>query len=305
MSEATPNTATNNAAAPAPAADTASADAQGLLQQADMLKEQQMEAAKLLEKEKQANLALQRELAAYRAKAEAEQEAYAKAQEPKLQEYLEQIQITAGKKLPESKVLQYRNMFTRLEFKEDADLHYANMREKIELRASAKKAEEEAAKLKNEKMQLEVTLSKASQQVGGMRKTYAEALAPERMEEPARKDVSVTASLGANEIMCAAPSSADLPFLQKFGFSNEVGVNASENPFGQTKPIRRSVQAAREHRLLYDENGDCQFPASARIHNPHIFGWYVNESPVMTMDLSDMVSINASKTFIEEKRVDL
>ena len=293
------------AAAPAPASNNEAAE--GLLKQADMLKEQQMEAAKQLEKEKSEKSAMQKELEFYRAKAAAEAEEYKKAQEPKFNEYIEQLQITAGKKLPETKVAQYRTLFTVPQYKEDADAMFAQHKQTVELRASAKKFEEELAKERAEKAQLMATQSKLSQQVGGMRKSYADALSAERIEEPARKEVGVAASLNANEIMAAMPSVADLPFLQKYGFSNEVGVNASGtsgSAHGGGKLIRTSVQAAREHRLLLDEDGDLQFPASARYHNPTIFAWMVNEAPLNSMDLSDHVAINASRTFVEEKRVD-
>jgi hypothetical protein len=309
MSETASATATTNTAAVAPAATPASAPAsnneaaEGLLKQADMLKEQQMEAAKQLEKEKSEKSAMQKELEFYRAKAAAEAEEYKKQQEPKFNEYIEQLQITAGKKLPESKIAQYKTLFTVPQFKEDADAMYAQHKQTVELRASAKKFEEELAKERAEKAQLMATQSKLSQQVGGMRKSYADALSAERIEEPARKEVGVAASLNANEIMAAMPSVADLPFLQKYGFSNEVGVNASASG-GGAKLIRTSVQAAREHRLLLDEDGDLQFPASARYHNPTVFAWMVNEAPLNTMDLSDHVAINASRTFVEEKRVD-
>lgn len=290
------------ASAPAPASNNEAAE--GLLKQADMLKEQQMEAAKQLEKEKSEKSAMQKELEFYRAKAAAEAEEYKKVQEPKFNEYIEQLQITAGKKLPENKVAQYRTLFTVPQYKEDADAMYAQHKQTVELKASAKKFEEELAKERAEKAQLMATQSKLSQQVGGMRKSYADALSAERIEEPVRKEVGVAASLNANEIMAAMPSVADLPFLQKYGFSNEVGVNASAAGGGGAKLIRTSVQAAREHRLLLDEDGDLQFPASARYHNPTIFAWMVNETPLNSMDLSDHVAINASRTFVEEKRVD-
>lgn len=293
-----------NSVPPHPPQAGGASDAEGLLKQADMLKEQQMEAAKQLEKEKSEKSAMQKELEFYRAKAAAEAEEYKKQQEPKFNEYIEQLQITAGKKLPESKIAQYRTLFTVPQFKEDADAMYAQHKQTVELKASAKKFEEELAKERAEKAQLTATLSKASQQVGGMRKSYADALSAERIEEPVRKEVGVTASLNANEIMAAMPSVADLPFLQKYGFSNEVGVNASAAGGGGAKLIRTSVQAAREHRLLLDEDGDLQFPASARYHNPTVFAWMVNEAPLNTMDLSDHVAINASRTFVEEKRVD-
>ena len=283
----------------------ANPEAETLLKQADILKEQQMEAAKALEKERQDKALLEKEVAHYRAKAAAEAAKYKEAQEPKYKEFIEQLQITAGKTLPEAKLKQYHTLFTDPDFKDDADVMFAAHRETVELKASAKLREEELAKERAEKAKLNETLTKASQQVGSMRASYASAVAP-AVEEPARKEVGVSASLKANEILCAAPSAAELPFLQKYGFSNEVNVNASGSVYGQqqSRPLRVSIAAPREHRLLYDEDGDLQFPQSARYTNPARFAWMVNEAPFQTMDLTEHVAINASGTFLEPKRVE-
>lgn len=300
----TNTTTTAPIAVPATAAPTANPEAESLLKQADILKEQQMEAAKALEKERADRSQLEKELAHYRARAAAEAAKYAAAQEPKYKEYVEQLQITAGKTLPEGKLKQYHTLFTDPEFKEDAEVMFAAHREMVELKASAKARDEELAKERAEKAKLNETLTKATQQVGSMRKSYADAIQP---QEPVRKEVGVNCSLNANEILCAAPSVAELPFLQKYGFSNEVNVNASGSGGGGAqgcKPFRTSIAPAREHRLLYDEDGDLQFPNSARYTNPTRFAWMVNEAPFQTTDLSEIVSINASGTFIEPKRVE-
>lgn len=309
------NTTSTSAAAPAPAASAqqqqsltpqANPEAEGLLKQADMLKEQQTEAVKALEKERLEKEAMAKKLAYYEQKAAKEAEEYRVAQEPKYKEYIEELQVTAGKKLDEAKLKQYHTLFTNPQFKDDADVMFAQHKEMVELRASKKQHLEELAKERAEKAKLNETVSKASMQVNSMRKSYVEASAAAAGGAEERKQVSVSASLNANEIMCADPSVAELPFLQKYGYSNNVDVNASaaSGPYGGVKPIRKSVIAAREHPLLYDEDGEMNFPNSARYHNPTFFAWMVNEAPLDKVDLSDYVSINASKSFIEPKRVD-
>ena len=298
--------ATTPASAGAGITPQSNPEAEGLLKQADMLKEQQTEAVKALEKERAEKEAIAKELAFFRQKAAKEAEEYRVAQEPKYEEFIKELEITAGK-LSDEKKKQYHSALTNPNFKEDAAIMLAQHKEMVELRASKKKQEEELAKERAEKAKLNETVAKASQQVSGMRKSYVEASAA-AAAEPVRKEVSVTASLNANEIMCADPSVAELPFLQKFGYSNNVDVNASagaaSGPFGGIKPIRKSVMAAREHSLLYDEDGEMNFPNSARYHNPAFFAWMVNEAPMDKVELSDYVSINASKSFLETKRVD-
>jgi len=266
-----------------------------------MLKEQQTEAVKALEKERQEKEAMAKKIAYFEAKEAKEAELYKQAQEPKYNEFIKELEVTAGK-LSEEKKKQYYSAFTKPQFKEDADILFNQHKEMVELRASKKRQEEELAKERAEKAELSKTVSKAAQQVSGMRKSYVDASASVE-----RKEVSVVASLNANEIMCAEPSVAELPFLQKYGYSNNVDVNASaaaSGPFGGTKPIRRTVMAAREHGLLFDEEGELNFPNSARYHNPTFFAWMVNEAPLDKVDLNDYVSINASKSFIDPKRVD-
>lgn len=276
-------------------------EAEGLLRQADMLKEQQLESQK-------AQSAMEKELSYYRTKAKAEAEEYKKVQEPKVKEYIDQLEATTGDKLTEQERLAYFNAFTNPTHKKDADRLFKQHQQTVELVASKKKFEQELAVERSEKAKLAEMVAKASQQVGGMRKSYADSLnvaAEQQQMEPARKEVSVGASLNANEIMCAAPSATELPFLQTYGFSNEVGVNASGSGFMTgSKPFRTSITAAREHSHLIDEEGDLQFPHSARYHNPTRFAWMVNEATFQQTDLSNFVAINASKTFIEERRVD-
>lgn len=286
----------------------ANPEAEGLLKQADMLKEQQTEAVSALEKERAEKAAMAAELAFFRKQAAEEAERYKIAQEPKYNEFIKELEVTAGK-LSEEKKKQYYSAFTKPQFKEDAEIMYAQHKEKVELRASKKQFEEELAKEREEKNKLKETAVKASQQMSGMRRTYVDATNHQQQQVETRKEVTVTASLlNPNEIMSADPSVAELPFLQKFGYSNNVDVNASSagaaGPFGGIKPIRKSVMAAREHGLLYDEEGELNFPNSARYHNPTFFAWMVNEAPMDKVDLTDFVAINASKSFVETKRVD-
>lgn len=285
----------------------ANPEAEGLLKQADMLKEQQTEAVSALEKERAEKAAMAAELAFFRKQAAEEAERYKVAQEPKYNEFIKELEVTAGK-LSEEKKKQYYSAFTKPQFKEDAEIMYAQHKEKVELRASKKQFEEELAKEREEKNKLKETANKASQQMSGMRRTYVDATNHQQQQQQVetRKEVTVTASLlNPNEIMSADPSVAELPFLQKFGYSNNVDVNASSaGPFGGIKPIRKSVMAAREHGLLYDEEGELNFPNSARYHNPTFFAWMVNEAPMDKVDLTDFVAINASKSFVETKRVD-
>jgi hypothetical protein len=307
---APPTGTTGSAAANAAAGAAGNSEAEGLLKQADLLKEQQMESQKALEKQTQEKSAMEKELAYYRARAAAEKAKYAAEQEPKFKEYIQELQVTAGKNLPEQKIKQYHTLFTDPEFKDDADAHFARHREMVELKASKKQYEEDLAKERAEKAKLNDTLSKASHQMGGMRKSYADSLATaaeQQQREPLRKEVNVNASLNANEIMCSAAAAVELPFLQRYGFSNEVNVNASSGGGmhgSAMKPIRTSIAAAREHPLLLDEDGDPQFPYSARYLNPTRFAWMVNEAPFERMDLTEMVAVSASKTFLEEKRVE-
>jgi hypothetical protein len=94
-----------------------------------------------------------------------------------------------------------------------------------------------------------------------------------------------------------------LPFLVK-NFSGPANGEVNASGAGG---FRRTVMAAREHRLVYDEDGEPNHPASARHQNPHLYSFWCNDSGLAAADpaeLSNYVQFNAPRTFSEEKRVD-
>ncbi len=314
-------TTTSTQAAPAPAAAAAPAqqssimppagqnkEAEDLLRQTDLLKEQLKDAEKL-----------KAENAYWRKKADEEAEKYKKEREPQAKEYIEAQEKMLGKQLDEAIKKQYMNAFTRPEFKDNADLLWSQHKHTVELTASAKSVADELNAVKAERVKLSETLAKVGQQVGGMRASYAQSLSHEltpaqseaamAMDDANRKAVGVTASRGAlalNEIMVAAPSASELPFLVKGGYSRTVNgdVNASASDYDQHRTIRTSVQAAREHRLLRDENGELQFAASMRYHFPAGMGWFCNESGLDRADSHEFENFVQIKESFQRKAAD-
>lgn len=286
-------------------------EAEDLLRQTDLLKEQLKDAEKL-----------KAENAYWRKKAEEEGEKYKKEREPQAKEYIEAQEKMLGKQLDEAIKKQYMNAFTRPEFKDNADLLWSQHKHTVELAASAKSVQDELSAVKAERVKLSETLAKVGQQVGGMRASYAQSISHELTpaqseaaklaDDANRKAVGVNASrnaLSLNEVMVAHPSAAELPFLVNGGYSRTLNgnVSASSSDYDQNQTIRTSVQAAREHRLLRDENGELQFPASMRYHFPAGMGWFCNESGLDRADkneLENYVQINASRSEFERKAVD-
>lgn len=329
MSSDAPNTpaappAAAAAAAPAPAAAPAQAGlstadrqlADESLKQMDLLKEQQRSAQQELEKERAKNKALLERAAVLEEKEKAAAEQYRLEREPQAKEYIEAQEKILGGPLEEAIKKQYYNAFTNPDFKKNADILWKQHKHAVELAASAKTKEdalktkeEELKTIITEKTQLSETLSKVGQQAGGMRASYARSLTPAQTEaaELQQKAVGVNASekLALGEIMCATPQAWEmqLPFLVK-NFSGPA--NGEVNASGSAGH-RRTVMAAREHRLVYDEEGDLNHPASARHLNPALFGFWCNDSGLSAADpaeLSNYVQFNAKRTFLEEKRVD-
>ena len=84
--------------------------------------------------------------------------------------------------------------------------------------------------------------------------------------------------------------------MKAYGYVPEVNVNASaSDPFGGGRPYVRTVPVAAGHRFLRDEEGYDNFPMSARHHAPAYFAWMANNAELTTTDLSDIVTLNASK----------
>jgi chemotaxis protein histidine kinase CheA len=193
-------------------------EAESILKQADMLKEQlnakdkaTQEQQQTLEKERSEKTKLLDELAYYRQKAQAEAKAYAKEQEPKYKEYVAALEEQTGKKFDEEKKKRIYNTFTDPRLKDDVDDMWKVHQHTVSVTAAKHTAEEERKKEKEqyerEKIKLTETLSKAAQSVGSMRATYAQALAPQVSEIPKvendsyRKSVDVTAGLHLSDLM--------------------------------------------------------------------------------------------------------
>ena len=309
QSAATPTPATAGAADSI--MPTQNKEAEDLLKQTSLLKEQVNEATAERERLRK----MEQQLAYYQAKEREEAEIYKKNQEPKFNEYVAGLVTASGKELTELEKKQYYEAFTNPQHKHHAERMYNAHVHTVQLAASKKAKEDEmsaalAAK-EAEIKRLSEAIAKSNSAVGGMRASYANAM---KLETPAaaaaeenRKEVGVSASrMGLNEIMNAPPSVAELPFLREHGFCTEVGVNASATAAANGQRLMPvSVAAAREHRNLYDpETHEPNFPASARYVSPATFAWYINHSSILSDDVSDMVAINASRTFIEEKRVE-
>lgn len=318
---------TQNAAAPAAAAASTGPDPmqqlQGLAKQTDLLKEQLTESEKakeaaLHEKSKQdAEIqAKLKRLAELEAKDEAEAKSYAEKQTPKVEEYIKWLEETENKQLTEEEKKMFRSAFTVRKYQRDAERFDNQRKHAVELAASKKQQEEELKALKEEKQKWAEMISQNTSSVASMRAGYAAVLKPHggmglaESEAKHREQVGVAASRrDLNQIMVPVPSEFERGFLSAYNYhpAGSVEINASrangDDDDIAARPYREYVEPASKHRLLVDESGERNFPASMRYHNPAVFGFMCNESNMQNYNLSDYVSINASKTFIEERRV--
>jgi hypothetical protein len=340
MSSEQPNNAAAAAAVSQPAPPAASAPApvpqtpvEDILRQADLLKHQANE-------ERQRNEALEGELKMLRAmKARADEE-HKKVWEPRAEEFIKGL-LEQGTVLSEEQKAQFKRAFTMNDdrAKEGIRPLWEQHQKTVELKASAEAARAEAAKIKQEyeeklrKMAEEnkaaqESLSRVQQSMGGqqtsaaapMRAAYAQAVMEpaesEKLLMDARKEVGVNASKGAagslrlQDFTMPAPSAAELPFLQHYGYTSEVSVVASNgstvgratNQFQRQLPV--SFTPAREHRLLYDaETKEPALEGSMRYWNPQLFDWMCGKSGLSRNDLQDHVAIvnNPQLTFTEER----
>ena len=297
------------AAAPTGAVDP-NKEAQQLLKQGSLMQDD----IQRLNKEREETV---RELEEHKRFKARVNELYRKDNEPRANEYIAYMEEAKGGKLSDAEKAKYTNLFTRIEYKEDADTQWAlyqlglknkqdsaaKAQEMVALQASKAAAEEELKKERTEKQQLATTLSKGA---SSMRAGYAAALAPASPAAPTTEAASVGASragggLSAQDILVPHPSVVDMGFFKELGFQTEAGVTASADG-GELRQLRTHVAAAREHRLLKDEAGDLQFPDSARYHYPHIFGWMVSpESGLTTRDLSNYTQFNSAREEYELK----
>jgi hypothetical protein len=292
-------------------------EAEEILKQADLLKDQLAQKEKAAMQDREEKDAMAQELAMFRKEKAEQAERYKKEREPQALEYIAAQEKLLGKPLDEAIKRQYMNAFTTPKFKDNADLLWTQHKHTMAIEASAKAKEEELAAVKLEKQKISETLSRANQSIGGMRSSYAQSLSTEmtpaqteqKNAERQTAEVSASNRLRPGEIMCPAPAVHEFGFFEENGFQNPLkgNVNASSKDYDQHRTIRSSVQAAREHRLLRDEQGELQFPASMRYHFPQGFGWFVNDSGLTHADQNDFsnyVQLNSERTFTERKGVD-
>lgn len=255
---------------------------------------------------------LEKELAYHRAREAKEAEEYKAAQMPKFQKWLEIEE--ADKPMPEKMKTGYEQAWTDIRFRDNATKLEEQMNRVISLQASARAAEERAKKLEEEKAALEQSVTASAKAVKTMNarasiaSTVSNPASGGGADETDRKETSVTAGMNLNEIMLRGPSDAELPFLQAHGYSSEIDVNASlHDRYGGGKEFRRSIALPPRSRQDRDESGQLNMPASAR-NIPGCDGMfafmYEMRDELRNSDLSNLVSINASKNTIVRKDVE-
>lgn len=338
MSEVQDN---NTAATPAPTQETPAPAAEpsvplkemeSMVKQTDLLKEQLNEKQRALEaaevaKSEAAKAAMSNEeraeLEALRNEKKAQLDAYKTANLPKAEEYMKWREEQDGSPLTDTEKKVYLAAFTNPQFKRDGERFERDMRRTVELAASKKALEDERLKQeesqKSEMAKLMAEKQKLTELIGqgsaNMRATYAammsqktESLTDEQKqaEEP-KTLVGVNASrLNPGEILNAKPTEHELGFLSEYNFTNKVDVNASkDDPWApEQKLFRQSLPSVPKHTQLVNDQGELNFPDSWRYTNETVMSWFVNESGLADADTSNYVAINASRTFMEPKRVE-
>jgi len=271
-----------------------------ILRQADLLQQQ--------------NAQLAAELAYFRAEKAKQEQEYGKEREPQLKQYVEYLERKSGKPMDAEEKRINERVFSKPEYKKEADRRWQEFQDNISVAASLKQREEELAVLRAERDQLREAQNKLSATLGpsATRASYAQALSVPDMSSAVNasaqgyltKEASVNASggvggLALNEIMGVAPSATEkaFGFLQEYNFPVEMGVRASG---GGGKQLRMSMPVAPEHSLLLDPiTGERQFPASMRYHSPHLFSRYVNDRSYLDGDSvhASVVVRNTEGTF--------
>lgn len=327
------------AAAPAPGASitpTPNPAAESLLRQVDSVHTKMEE----LQKARAADAARAQELEArareleeknrtHEARFAHQAKIYAEKAEPMFKEWLADFEKNLAAQgrppLSEEKKAGYRQAFTHPDYESSRDELWAQHQANVQVTASRKALEEKLKEQELEQARLKEEVAKANQKLGsGLRSGYVETIAASARnttDETEDTNVGVTASgrargpggsaraLAPGEIMVAAASVAELPFLKKAGFSGTFSVTASNASTGEGeyRAMRSApVRAAPEHTMLRDpESKDINFPRSIRYSHPAIFGWLMNESGLLHTDVSHMTHVTNSKEFPNiEQRVD-
>ena len=279
---------------------------QEILQQAEKINTQLDESLKNNEATNAELAQMKEELQYHRAKEAKEAEEYAATQTPKFEKWLAIEE--SEKPLPEKMKVGYKQMWTDIRYKDNANQLETQMNRVISLQASAASAEEKAAKLAAEKEDLEKSVNASAQAMKSINARASVASTISNSKDVTatedRKETDVQASLNLGAIMVRGPSDAELPFLQSYGYSSEIDVNASAHDrFGGNKSFRTSIQAAPRSTQDRDEHGHLNFPASAR-NIPGcdtLFAFMCENKGLRTADFSELVNIKASKNQVVRK----
>lgn len=279
------NTTTPAAAAAAPEPAVSSSE---LLSQADALKALTVEQANKL-KEAEAKLAM------FEAKAKQEAEAYAAAQKPKLEAFLQEVSASA--KLEDRMIKGYTQTFLDINYRDGARELERQFNERVEMRASKAAAEKRVQELEEDKKRLEEAVAKTSQVLNMSRYGVS---SPQQQDDfdSSRRKVDTQQKLELGHIMCPAPSAIEIPFLAQYGYgSSSSDVNASAGSSNNNNYMY-SVPSAPIHSNLKDHEGNLNFPNSMRAHASGLFGFATNTS-VFDGDLSDLARV----TITQEERL--
>jgi len=303
------------AAAAATVGGAPAVTAEELLSQTDQLK------AHLAAQEERSKQ-MEEALARYQAKEKQEAEDYAKAQAPKAEAYIQALTASRnGAALPEKMVLGFRDTFCNPQYKEAAGVLEQQGRDIVEMMASKKSAEERAAAAEAQAKSYQTAVTKTSEILNHSRSDFAAALASPASSSLGGDDASrrktvedVTAGrggggLGANQILNPEPSVNELPFMKHYGYVSQSGsasVNASALAPGE-RFAPRSFPVAASHRLQKDQDGNDRHPASWRKTTPAMFAWMCDQEGLRSDggDISDVVTLNASKEMYLRKAADL
>lgn len=270
------------------------------------LKNQYLEEAKAKKELEEKNSEKDKRLAYFEQKEKEAADLYATEQRPKYEKYVQQLTAT-GVALSDKAKKAYERTYCDPAFKEGAKCLDQQYNYTESLIASKKTVEEKLAAAEKDKQQLEQTVAKNTTILNHSRSAIKDALAtPSPQDDEQRRKADVNAASGGlrlNQICVPDPSMEEMPFLKAYGYVPEVNVNASAaDPFGGGRPYTRTIQAAATHSFLRDEDGELNYGNSARYHNPGYFAWMCNASELVTGDLSDVVTLNASKD--HQKRSD-
>jgi hypothetical protein len=287
-----------------------------LLREVDKVKGQWQQEKMQREADVQKMRQMEEQLAYFKAKEEKEAKAYAAAQAPKADAYIEAITASKGKAPTAVSQQAYRETFCNPLYKEVAEDMEAYTNHVVELMASKKAAEERAVAAEAQAKTYQSAVSKTTEILNHSRGDYASALQPkDGAEDAARRktvgNVNASADIPLGHIMVPPPSIAELPFLKAYGYSANplTGVAASAAGIEDERPLVRSIPVAATHRHMKDVNGNVQHPASWRYQNESapLFAWMCDQNNLRSdgADLSGLVALIPSKEDYTRKSADM